>query len=185
MNAVTTSSTTTSQVFAIDASHTSAEFVVRHMMIAKVRGRFTALAGTIEAVDGGRTPTSIRATIETKSVATGVDQRDDHLKSPDFFEAATYPTIEFASTKIVADGDAFDVHGDLTIHGKTLPVVLKATFEGASTDPWGNQRVGYEATAKISRKEFGLVWNQALETGGVAVGDEVKIELSVEGVAQK
>lgn len=184
MNAVTTASTT-SQVFAIDASHTTAEFVVRHMMIAKVRGRFTALAGTIEAANGGRTPTSIVATIETKSVATGVDQRDDHLRSGDFFEAETYPTIEFKSTKIVADGEAFDVHGDLTIHGTTLPVVLKTTFEGASTDPWGNQRIGYEATAKISRKDFGLVWNTALETGGVAVADDVKIELSVEAVAQK
>lgn len=181
---MTTASTTT-QVFAIDASHTSAEFIVRHMMIAKVRGRFTALAGTIEATDAGRRPTSIRATIETKSVATGVDQRDDHLRSADFFEAETYPTIEFKSTKIVPDGEAFDVHGDLTIHGTTLPVILKATFEGASTDPYGNERIGYEATAKISRKDFGLVYNAALETGGVAVGDEVKIELSVEAIVQK
>jgi polyisoprenoid-binding protein YceI len=181
---VTTAPSTT-QVFAIDPSHTTAEFVVRHMMIAKVRGRFTALAGTIEATDGGRTPTAVRATIETGSISTSESQRDTHLRSPDFFDAETYPKIEFESTKIVANGDEFDVHGNLTIRNKTLPVVLRTTFEGTSKDPWGNERAGYEAHGKISRKEFGLLWNQTLESGGVVVGDEVKIELSVEGVAQK
>ncbi len=180
---MTTASAT--QVFSIDASHTSAEFVVRHMMIAKVRGRFTALAGTIEATDGGRVPTAVRATIETGSVATGEPQRDGHLKSPDFFDVGTYPKIEFASTKIVPTGEGFDVHGALTIRDTTLPIVLQATFEGSSTDPYGNERIGYEAHGKINRKDFGLIYNATLETGGVAIGDEVKIELSVEGIAQK
>ncbi len=180
---MTTASTT--RLFSIDPAHTSAEFVVRHMMIAKVRGRFTALAGSIEATDGGRVPTAVRATIETGSIATGDAQRDGHLKSGDFFDVEKHPKIEFASTKIVPAGEGFEVHGDLTIRDVTLPVVLQATYEGSSTDPYGNERVGYEAHGKISRKEFGLLYNATLETGGVAIGDEVKIELSVEGIAQK
>ncbi|MBD5655042.1 MAG: YceI family protein, partial [Candidatus Eremiobacteraeota bacterium] len=105
--------------------------------------------------------------------------------SPDFFDAAQFPTIEFRSTNISGATAEFEMHGDLTMHGTTLPVVLKASYEGRSTDPWGNQRIGYEAHGKIHRKDFGLVWNQALETGGVAISDEVKIELSVEAVAAK
>jgi len=175
---------TTNQVYAIDASHSTAEFVVRHMMIAKVRGRFTAVAGSIEVPQGSTIPSSIVATIDTGSVATGVEQRDGHLASPDFFDAATFPKIEFKSTKIAETGSGFDVYGDLTIRDKTLPIVLSASYEGESKDPWGNRRIGYEAQGKINRKDFGLTWNQALETGGVAVGDEVKIELTVEGVAQ-
>ncbi len=180
---MTTASTT--QVFTIDASHTGAEFVVRHMMIAKVRGRFTSVSGTIEATDGGSVPVAVRATLETESIATGDPQRDGHLKSPDFFDVATHPKIEFFSTKIVPSGDGFEVHGDLTIRNITLPVVLQATFEGRSTDLHGNERIGYEAHGKISRKEFGLLYNAALETGGVAIGDDVKIELSVEAIAPK
>lgn len=182
-NPMTTSSTV--QTYAIDPAHTSAEFVVRHLMISKVRGRFTGIAGTIDVPDDAELPSSITASLQTATIATNEAQRDTHLASPDFFDAAQYPTIEFRSTKIEGPGDGFDVHGDLTIHGTTLPVVLKATYEGRTTDPWGNRRVGFEAHGKISRKDFGLVWNQALETGGVAVSDEVKIELSVEAVAAK
>jgi polyisoprenoid-binding protein YceI len=177
-------STATVQTYAIDPSHTNAEFVVRHMMIAKVRGRFAALSGTIDVPEGTDVPASIQATLELESLTTSEAQRDAHLKSPDFFDAANHPQITFRSTKITPNGDELAVTGDLTIRGTTLPVVLKATFEGRTTDPWGNRRVGYEAHAKISRKDFGLTWNQALEAGGVAVGDEVKIELAVEAVAQ-
>ncbi|MDB5093734.1 MAG: polyisoprenoid-binding protein [Candidatus Eremiobacteraeota bacterium] len=178
------STTTTVQTYAIDASHTNAEFVVRHLMIAKVRGRFAALAGTIDVPEGSDVPTSIQATLELESLTTSEAQRDAHLKSPDFFDAANHPQITFRSTSITPAGDELAVTGDLTIRGTTLPVVLKATFEGRTIDPWGNRRVGYEAHAKISRKDFGLTWNQALEAGGVAIGDEVKIELAVEAVAQ-
>jgi polyisoprenoid-binding protein YceI len=181
---LTVSTATTVQTYAIDPSHTNAEFVVRHMMIAKVRGRFAALAGTIDVPEGSDVPTSIQATIELESLTTSEAQRDAHLKSPDFFDAATHPQIRFRSTSITPDGDELAVAGDLTIRGTTLPIVLKTTFEGRTTDPWGNRRIGYEAHAKISRKDFGLTWNQALEAGGVAVGDEVKIELAVEAVAQ-
>lgn len=179
------SASATAQTYAIDPAHTSAEFVVRHLMIAKVRGRFTGVAGTVDVSEGNDLPTAITATIQTATVSTGEAQRDGHLASPDFFDAAQFANIEFRSTSIAGSGDGFDVQGDLTIHGTTLPVVLKATYEGRTIDPWGNRRIGYEAHAKISRKAFGLTWNQALEAGGVAVGDEVKIELSVEAVATK
>lgn len=185
MESTTVTTASTAQTYVIDEKHTSAEFVARHMMIAKVRGRFTGLTGTIETQDGGQIPTAVHATIDVASIATGEPQRDGHLKSPDFFDVETYPKIEFQSTKIVKIAEGFELHGNLTIRDTTLPVVLNATFEGSSQDPWGNMRVGYEAHGKISRKDFGLVWNQALETGGVAIGDEIKIELSVEGVAQK
>jgi polyisoprenoid-binding protein YceI len=178
-------STAANRVYGIDASHSTVEFTVRHLMIAKVRGRFTGVAGTVEVPADGHLPVSIEATIDTSTITTGEAQRDAHLKSADFFDAEKYPSMQFASTQIVATGDGFDLRGDLTLHGVTLPVLLNATFEGETVDPWGNARYGYEAHGKISRKDFGLVWNQALEAGGVAVGDEVKIELSIEAVAHK
>jgi polyisoprenoid-binding protein YceI len=177
--------TQTTATYALDPAHTTAEFVVRHLMISKVRGRFTSVAGTIEVAEGSHVPTSVDVTIDAGSIDTREPQRDAHLKSTDFLEAETYPAITFKSTGIDGSGDAFKVLGDLTIHGVTRPVVLDATFEGRTNDPWGNERIGFEAHAKISRKDFGLEWNQALETGGVVVGDEVKIELNVEAIAQK
>ncbi len=180
-----TTTTLPEQIYAIDPVHSSAEFVVRHLMIAKVRGRFATLAGSISIAPGSHVPTAVSATLETASITTGDPQRDGHLASPDFFDAGTYPQVRFASTRIDGDGDAFELHGHLTMRDKTLPVVLKATYEGESADLWGNRRIGFEAHGKISRKEFGLTWNQALETGGVAIGDDVKIELSVEGIAQQ
>jgi polyisoprenoid-binding protein YceI len=176
---------TSTRTYAIDAAHSTVEFVVRHLMIAKVRGRFTGVTGTVQVPAEGHVPISVEATIDATSVSTGEPQRDAHLKSPDFFDAETHPSISFKSTQIRETGDGFDLNGDLTIHGVTHPVSLKATFEGEVTDPWGNARYGYEAHGKLSRKDFGLVWNQALEAGGVAIGDEVKIELSIETVAQK
>lgn len=170
--------------YAIDAAHTTVEFVVRHMMISKVRGRFTAVTGTIQVPEGGSAPLFVEVTIDAASIATGEPQRDGHLASADFLDAEKYPQITFRSTRVEGDGESFRVHGDLTIHGTTRPVVLDTTFEGRGTDPWGNGRIGYEARTVISRKEFGLTWNQALETGGVLVGDEVKIEISVEAIAQ-
>jgi polyisoprenoid-binding protein YceI len=177
--------TATAQVYAVDPIHTSAEFVVRHLMISKVRGRFAGVAGTVEVGEGTDLPTSIVATIETATIATGDPQRDGHLVSADFFDAAQFPKIEFRSTSISGPTGGFEIHGDLTMHGTTLPIVLAATYEGRTIDPWGNQRIGYEAHGKIHRKDFGLVWNQTLEAGGVAISDEVKIELTVEAVAAK
>jgi len=154
-------------------------------MITKVRGRFTSVAGAIEVPEGSNVPVSVDVTIDAASIDTREEQRDTHLKSPDFFDAETFPKITFKSTAFDGSGDAFKVRGDLTIHGVTREVVLDTTFEGRTGDPWGNDRIGYEAHTKISRKDYGLEWNQALETGGVVVGDEVKIELNVEAIAQK
>jgi polyisoprenoid-binding protein YceI len=176
---------TSLQAYAIDASHTTAEFVVRHLMITKVRGRFTGVSGTIDLAGDSTTPVSISAVIDTNTIDTREEQRDGHLKSPDFFDATNHPQITFKSTRIDGSGDSFKVIGDLTIHGVTKEITLDTTFEGRAVDPWGNSRVGYEAHGKISRKEFGLTWNQALEAGGVAVGDDVKIELNVEAIAPK
>jgi polyisoprenoid-binding protein YceI len=167
--------TSTGTTYAIDPAHSSAEFVVRHLMIAKVRGRFTGLAGSFEVPAGATVPSVVSAALEVATISTSEAQRDGHLKSPDFFDAET----------IAPNDDGFHLHGDLTIRDQTHPVTLAVTYEGETVDPWGNKRLGFEAHGKISRKDFGLTWNQALETGGVAVGDEVKIELSIEGIAQK
>jgi polyisoprenoid-binding protein YceI len=173
----------TARTYAIDPAHTTTAFIVRHMMIAKVRGHFNAVTGTI-VLGAGNVPESIEASIDVASIDTREPQRDGHLKSADFFDAEKFPQITFRSLRVEGSGTSFKVFGDLTIHGTTREVVLDTTFEGAGTDPWGNARVGFEATTKISRADFGLAWNQALETGGVLVGDEVKIELSVEATAQ-
>ena len=178
-----TATDTAAQTFTIDPAHSSAEFVVRHMMIAKVRGRFAGVAGTISVPAGTRIPDAVTATLQVASISTNEATRDGHLVSADFFDAATYPEITFKSTGITASGEGFTLVGDLTMHGVTKSVTLEGTYEGDSTDPYGNKRVGYEAHGKISRKDFGLVYNAPLETGGVAIGDEVKIELSVEGLA--
>jgi polyisoprenoid-binding protein YceI len=177
--------TQTAKTYAIDPSHTTAEFTVRHLMISKVRGRFTSIAGTVEVPEGSSVPVSVDVTIDAASIDTREPQRDAHLTSADFLDAEKFPKVTFKSTGIDGSGDAFKVRGDLTIHGVTREVVLDTTFEGRTADPWGNDRIGYEAHTKISRKDYGLEWNQALETGGVVVGDEVKIELNVEAIAQK
>ncbi len=176
--------TQTAKTYAIDPAHTTAEFIVRHLMISKVRGRFTSITGTIDVPEGSSVPVSVDVTIDAASIDTREEPRDAHLKSPDFLGADTFPKITFKSTGFDGSGDAFKVRGELTIHGVTRDVVLDTTFEGRSSDPWGNDRIGYEAHTKISRKEFGLEWNQALEAGGVVVGDEVRIELNVEAIAK-
>jgi polyisoprenoid-binding protein YceI len=182
MNTVQDKST---QIFTIDPIHTNVGFSVRHLMISKVRGHFKSVAGSIAIPAGSEVPEAVDVTIDGSSIDTREPQRDDHLRSPDFLDVATYPTLRFHSTSISGSPDAFEIHGDLTIHGTTRPVVLHATFEGRATDPWGNLRAGYEANTTISRKDFGLAYNQALETGGVVVGDEVRIELNVEAIAPK
>jgi polyisoprenoid-binding protein YceI len=168
--------------YSVDPAHSTVEFIVRHLMIAKVRGRFTSVTGQVEVPAGSDMPSAVSATIGTASIDTREAQRDEHLRSADFFEAEKFPQITFQSMRIHGTADDFTIEGDLTIHGVTHKVDLKGTFEGRATDPWGNQRIGYSAHAKISRKDFGLTWNAALETGGVAVGDEVRIELNIEAI---
>lgn len=169
-------------VYAVDRAHTTVEFVVRHLMITKVRGRFTAVDGQIEVAPGSDVPSAISATIDAASIDTREEQRDAHLRSADFFEVEKYPHLTFQSDRIEGTADNFTIDGRLTIHGITREVRLSGTFEGRATDPWGGQRVGYAAHGTINRKDFGLTWNTMLEAGGVAVGDEVRIELNVEAV---
>jgi polyisoprenoid-binding protein YceI len=170
--------------YAIDPAHTTVEFAVRHLMITKVRGRFAGVAGSIELEAGNDVPVAVSARIDASTIDTREPQRDTHLKSADFLEVERHAALEFVSTRIEGNPEAFTIHGNLTIHGVTREVALKAAFEGRAADPWGGQRVGYNASTTINRKDFGLTWNAALETGGVVVGDEVRIELDVEAVQQ-
>jgi polyisoprenoid-binding protein YceI len=169
-------------IYAVDPAHTTVEFIVRHLMIAKVRGRFTGLDGQIELAPGSDLPTSITATIDASSIDTREEQRDAHLRSADFFDVENFRHLIFESARIHGTPDDFTIDGKLTIRGITREVKLNGSFEGRATDPWGGLRVGYAAHGTINRKDFGLAWNAALETGGVVVGDEVRIELNVEAV---
>ena len=172
-------------VYALDTAHSTVEFVVRHLMISKVRGRFAKFTGDVKLAPGSDLPQAIDVTIDAASVDTREEQRDNHLRSADFFDVEKFPNLTFASRRIEGTHDDFEAYGDLTIHGVTREVVLKGSFEGRGADPWGGQRVGYSAHTTINRKDFGLAWNAALETGGVMVSDEVRIELNVEAVLQK
>ena len=169
----------------IDGAHTNLGFSARHAMVAKVRGNFADYSGTF-TIDGDTIENSkAEITIQTASITTGTPDRDAHLASPDFLDVENFPTITFVSTAVVAKGDDdVIITGDLTIHGVTKSIDVTYTFLGVSQDPWGNSKVGFEGSAKISRKDFGLVWNAALETGGVLVGDDIKLNLDVEGTKQ-
>src|SRR5579863_4034706 len=170
--------------YTLDPAHTTVEFIVRHLMITKVRGRFTAFDGAIELEAGSEVPTSLHVTIEAGSIDTREEQRDTHLRSADFFDVEKFPTLRFESTRVQGTPEEFSVDGKLTIRGVTRDVSLRGSFEGRANDPWGGVRIGYSAHTTINRKDFGLTWNAALETGGVVVGDEVRIELNVEALLQ-
>ena len=165
----------------IDTAHSSVEFVARHLMVAKVRGRFTDFSGSFEVADPPER-SSTRVAISASSIDTGEAGRDEHLRSPDFLDVSQFPTLEFASTGITGDGAEWRLAGDLTIRGVTRPVVLDVEFGGLVTDPWGGERAVFSASTEIDREGWGLTWNQALETGGVLVGKKVRIELEVEAV---
>jgi polyisoprenoid-binding protein YceI len=170
-------------VYDIDAKHTSVEFVARHLMISKVRGRFDEVEGTITVAEVPE-QSSVEVTIGAGSVRTGEDQRDAHLRSADFFDVDTHPQWTFRSTKVEQSGGQWKVAGDLTISGVSKPVVLDVEFEGANVTPWGTSALGFSATTEIDREQWGLTYNQVLETGGVMVGKKVRIELNVEAVAR-
>ena len=167
----------------IDAAHSIAEFAVRHMMVSTVKGRFGSLEGAIEGDVANPTASSVRATIDVASIDTHDPQRDAHLRSDDFFNAEKYPHITFSSKRVErVDDEKYRVVGDLTIRGVTKEVVLDTEFEGQVRDPWGNQRAGFTATTQINRRDFGVNFNAALETGGLVVADKVKITLHIEAV---
>jgi polyisoprenoid-binding protein YceI len=164
----------------IDPAHSNAQFVVRHMMITNVRGGFNGVQGTVVYDPADLGSSSVDVTIDKNSLSTGDATRDTHVKSADFLDVEKYPTITFKSKKITKDGDDLKITGDLTIHGVTKEVALNV--EGPTEeqkDPWGNTRVGASATTKIKRSDFGLTWNAALETGGIMLGDDIKLELDV------
>lgn len=165
----------------VDPSHSSVEFQVKHMAIATVKGQFNEFQGSLSiAEDGTATATG---SVDVASVDTREAQRDEHLKSADFFDAANNPQITFVSTEITpVDEDTFTVTGDITIHGVTKPITLKASVEGADEDPWGNQRVALSITGQINRGEFGMTFNQALGSGNMLVADKVKIAIDVSAV---
>jgi polyisoprenoid-binding protein YceI len=169
----------------IDASHSTIEFAVKHMMISTTKGRFSKVDGEIKLDDGDFTKSSVAVNIDVNSIDTHDEKRDEHLRSADFFDAANHETITFVSTNVSQlKGDEFELTGDLTIRGITKPIVLKATSEGTGTSPWGSEVAAFTAKGEIDRKEFGLTWNVALETGGILVGDKIKLNLEVEAVKQ-
>ncbi len=166
----------------IDPVHSSAEFSVRHMMVSKVKGRFTKLSGTITVAEDPLA-SSVEATIDATSVDTHDPTRDNHLRSADFLDVESYPTITFASTEVRAGSGGHQVVGDLTIRGVTRSVTLDLEHNGTGPDPYGGVRTGFSATTEINRKDFGLVWGAAIEgTGGAVVGDKVSIALEIEAI---
>jgi len=170
--------------YKIDPAHSEVFFQVRHL-VTKVRGRFSDFEGTITYDEAKPEASSVDFSIKTSSIDTNVADRDTHLRSADFFSAEEHPTLTFKSKKITkTGGESYDVVGDLTLRGTTKEIHLPVSFLGHATDPWGGKRVGFEAETTANRKDYGLNWNAALETGGFLVGDEVKINLSIQAVAQ-
>lgn len=168
--------------FHIDTTHSSIEFSIRHLMIAKVRGRFTQFTGTLELEEGDLARSTVKAEIAAESITTANDQRDTHLRSPDFFDVAAYPQITFVSSRIEERDGELVMTGALTIRGVTNDVTLAVENLGTAADPWGNQRIAFAARGSIDRKQFGLNWNQVLEAGGFLVGDKVDLSLDVQAV---
>lgn len=170
--------------FAIDTVHSHVGFVVRHMMVSKVRGRFPTFEGSIVV---GETPadSSVEVTVDAASVDTKDDNRDGHLRSPDFFDVEQFPTWTFRSTSLVPAGKGrFELPGELTLHGVTRPITLQVEQEGVATDPYGNERIGFSAAAELNREDWGVTFNMAMEAGGVVVGKTVRLEIEIEAVRQ-
>ena len=168
----------------IDPSHTTVEFVAKHMMITTVKGRFAEVAGTIVADESNIADSSVEVTMQAASLDTRSEQRDAHLRSPDFLDVEQYPEVTFESTAVRGAKEKFQLTGDLTIRGVTRPITLDVTFEGEGKDPWGGTRASFSAHGKFDRRDFGLTWNVALETGGILVSNEVKINVEAQVVLQ-
>lgn len=176
----TSSTATAVRTLQIDKSHSEAVFQVRHLL-SKVRGRFSDFAGTVDFDTEHPEQSSVDFTIQTASIDTNEPTRDKHLRSADFFDVERFPALTFKSSKVTALGrDRFDVEGDLTIRGVAKRIVLPVSYLGTAKDPWGNEKAAFEAEYTLNRKDFGLNWNAALETGGFLVGDEVKVMLSIQ-----
>ena len=174
---------TATGTWVIDPAHTNLGFTARHAMVAKVRGTFGEFDGSFTITED-LAQSSASLTIQAASIDTKNADRDAHLTSPDFLDVANFPTVTFTSTSVAVNGSEIVLTGDLTIHGVTKSVDVTYELVGISQDPWGNTKIGFEGSTKISRKDFGLVWNVALETGGVLVGDDIKLTLDVEATKQ-
>lgn len=172
----------TAGTWAIDPSHSEVGFTVRHLMVSKVRGSLSGVAGSITVTDDSAT---VNATIDAATINTRDENRDGHIKSADFFDVENHPTWTFTSTSFTGKGSDFTLVGDLTLRGVTKSVTLDVEFVGVNTDPWGNTKAGFEAKGEINRKDFGVEWNAPLETGGVLVGEKVNIELNIQAALQK
>ena len=168
--------------YTLDVSHSRLGFVARHAMVTKVRGQFGAFTGTAHIDEATPADSKVDISIDVASIETGSPDRDGHLKSGDFFDAETYPTITFTSTKVESDGDDWNITGDLTIKDVTKPVTIEFEQTGSARDPFGNVRVGFEGETTINRKDWGLTWNAALETGGVLVSEKIKLEFDVSAI---
>ena len=178
----TTATATPVGTWNVDPSHSNVNFQVKNLGIATVRGAFTKFEGTLELTDDLSTSKAY-GTVEVASVDTNEDARDEHLRSADFFDAENHPKLTFESTEIKqVDDDELEITGDLTIHGVTNPITLKAELTGTEEDPWGNQRVGLEVEGKLDRKDYGMTFNQALGSGNVLVSDKVKLSLDISAV---
>jgi polyisoprenoid-binding protein YceI len=176
----TVSPAATGLTWSLDPSHTQVGFAVKHLMISNVKGRFRNLTGSVQ-LDPNGMDADVDISIDATTLTTGDDKRDAHLRSADFLQVDEHPTIQFTGGRIEGNVESkFSLHGALQIRGVKRPVTLFVVNEGRVTDPWGNERVGYTATTKINRKDFGLEWNVALEAGGVLVGDEVRITIETE-----
>lgn len=170
----------------IDSAHSSIEFRVRHMMISTVKGVFDSFSGEVALDQDNPENTTVNVTVDVASINTREQQRDDHLRSADFFDVANYPTMTFKSTKVERTGDkTAKLTGDLTIRDVTRPVTLDVEFLGLAKSPWGTTSAGFTASGKLNRKDWDLTWNQALETGGVLVGDEIKMGVELELIKQE
>jgi len=176
------SSVPTAGTYTLDQSHSHVSFSARHLMVTKVRGRFPVTEGKLVIAEDP-TRSSVEAVIDVRAVDSGDPKRDEHLRSADFFDADNFPTVSFRSTKVVDKGDGdFTLEGDLTVRDQTRPVTLHGEFLGSQASPWGDTRIGFTAETEVSRKDWGLEWNVALETGGVLVGDKVKLTIDAEWV---
>ena len=179
----TSTTTVPAGTWTLDAAHSTVGFTVRHMMVSKVRGRFTDYTADIVTAEDPLRST-VNATIQMASIDTGDEGRDGHLRTNDFFDIEEFPTMTFTSTGITGSGPDYELAGDLTIKGVTKPVTFDLEFGGVGKDPWGNTRAGFTVTGTINRKDFGMAYNAVLETGGIMVGEKVSIELDIEATLQ-
>jgi polyisoprenoid-binding protein YceI len=184
MTAVETAPVGAKTVWKLDPAHTLVEFSAKHLMISTVKGRIAGVEGTIRIDENEPANSSVEATLDASTLDTRVEPRDQHLRSADFLDVEKFPVITFRSTGIEGDEQNFKLTGDLTIRDVTRPITLDVTFEGQTKDPWGGERVGFSATGKFDRRDYGLTWNVLLESGGLTVGNDIKISVEVEAIKQ-